>query len=289
LKKLNPSAEFGATQFADLHPVEFKRQFLNFRPAVGESALLRKSAPVRKPATKCSASLPTNFDWRAPDGGRPAAVTAVKDQGQCGSCWAFSATETLESAWILAGHQPVALAPQQVVSCDGYDGGCNGGDLPSAYKYIESAGMEAEASYPYKSGNSGDSGKCQYDKSKVVATMSGWEYATPNCEDSCQKQDEEKLKQNLYEAGPVAICVDAEPWQTYMSGILTASSGCENGYNDLDHCVQLTGWGVDSKTNQQFWSVRNSWSAQWGEQGFIRLLYGQNTCGVADEAVQVKI
>ena len=66
-----------------------------------------------------------------------------------------------------------------------------------------------------------------------------------------------------------------------MSGILTASSGCENGYNDLDHCVQLTGWGVDSKTNQQFWSVRNSWSAQWGEQGFIRLLYGQNTCGVA--------
>jgi len=290
LQKLNPTAEFGVTRFSDLEPVEFQRQYLNFRPAVGESALLRKAASVRKPSGKCTGALPGNFDWRAPDGGRVAAVTAVKDQGRCGSCWAFSAVETLESAWILAGNKPVALSTQQVVSCDSYDGGCNGGDLPSAYKYIQQAGgVSTEAAYPYVSGNSGSTGRCALDASTIVAKMSGWEYATPACFDACKSQDEEKLKQNLYEAGPVAVCVDATAWQSYRGGVMTPSSGCRGDYRVLNHCVQLTGYGVDSTTGQEFWSMRNSWSSAWGEQGFIRVLYGQNTCGLADEAIQVQI
>lgn len=120
LQKLNPEATFGMNMYSDLHPVEFKKQYSHFVPAVGDAALLRQRAAVRN--TKLT-SIPTNFDWRSPDQGRPVAVTPVKDQGQCGSCWAFSATEAVESAWILAGHPAVALAPQQTVDCDtaGFD------------------------------------------------------------------------------------------------------------------------------------------------------------------------
>lgn len=89
----------------------------------GDSALLRQSAPVRQASRSAIASIPKSYDWRKPDQNRPVGITAVKDQGQCGSCWSFSATEELESAWILAGNEPVVLAPQQTVDCDTVDGG----------------------------------------------------------------------------------------------------------------------------------------------------------------------
>jgi C1A family cysteine protease len=255
---------------------------------VGDSAILRQNAPLRHVSHKeLSATVPASYDWRQPDQGRPVGVTAVKDQGQCGSCWAFSATEEVESAWILAGHAAVDLAPQQTVSCDTTDGGCNGGDTVSAYAYMEKNGVEAEKSYPYTSGASGDSGTCKYKSSEVVAKISSFVYATPSCDNACNRQDETQLAASLYNSAPVSICVDAEPWQSYTSGILTAASGCKMAYSDLDHCVQLVGFGVDADV--PFWSVRNSWAADWGEAGYIRLKRGDNTCGVADEATIVKI
>jgi len=218
-------------------------------------------------------------------------VTAVKDQGQCGSCWAFSATEAVESAYILAGNTAVALSPQQTVDCDnkGSDQGCNGGDTVTAYAYMETVGIEAEANYPYVSGGTGAAGTCAFNASEVVAKISGFVYATPGCTDACPSQNEDLLAQNLYSTGPVSICVDASTWQTYVSGVLTAASGCQSAYTALDHCVELVGYGTDSSSGQKFWSVRNSWNTSWGEQGYIRLLYGANTCGVADEATQVTI
>jgi cysteine peptidase B len=119
----NPSATFGMNKFSDLHPVEFKKQYLNFVPALGDSAILRERAPIRKSHKHAQSAVPTSYDWRTPDQGRPVGVTAVKDQGQCGSCWAFSATEELESAWILAGNPMAELAPQQTVDCDTVDQG----------------------------------------------------------------------------------------------------------------------------------------------------------------------
>jgi len=117
--------------------------------------------------------------------------------------------------------------------------------------------------------------------------MTGYNYATPGCTGACNKQDEELLKKNLYNIAPVSICVDASTWQFYSSGIMTPSSGCGSSYNSLDHCVQLVGYG--SVSGQDFWSVRNSWASSWGEQGYIRLSYVQNTCGVADEATIVTV
>ncbi len=146
----------------------------------------------------------------------------------------------------------------------------------------------AEKAYPYKAGLTGQAGTCQFKAAEVQAKMTGFTYATPGCTDDCKKQDEAKLKQSLYQNGPVSICVDASPWQTYTSGILTPSAGCASAYDQLDHCVQLVGYGVDP-SGQAFWSVRNSWATSWGEAGYIRLSYGTNTCGVADEATQVTV
>jgi len=288
LNRLNPEAKFGVTRFADLHPVEFKRHFRNFQPLVGDKAVHRKELKVRRSMQGVSA-LPDAWDWRHPTDGRPVAVTPVKDQGQCGSCWAFSATEQVESDYIMAGGKPTELSPQQTVDCDKYDGGCNGGDTITAYKYMQQAGVQCEQSYPYFSGRTGRGGECKYNATAVIAKISGFTYATPGCDDSCTNQDEETLRQNLYQHGPVSICVDASPWQWYQSGILTPSTGCASGYYDLNHCVQLVGYGVDKDSGAKYWSARNSWSTSWGEAGYIRLSYGQNTCGVADEATQVQI
>ena len=114
-------------------------------------------------------------------------------------------------------------------------------------------------------------------------------FSTPGCDDECTKQNEDLLATNLYNKGPVSICVDASTWQSYQSGILTSASGCASAYDSLDHCVQLVGYGVESVSGKKFWSVRNSWNTNWGESGYIRLAYGANTCGVADEATQVTI
>jgi C1A family cysteine protease len=286
LHKKNPEATFGVNEFTDLHALEFKTQYLNYRPAVGDAALRRMNVPVTKSLKQ--STVPASYDWRHPDQNRPVAVTAVKDQGQCGSCWAFSATEEVESAWILAGHQAVALSPEQTVDCDQVDQGCNGGDTVTAYAYMEGAGVQSEASYPYQAGNSGSAGNCNYDASKVVAKVTGFTYATPSCSDSCSNQNEGLLKQNLYNVAPASICVDASTWQTYTSGILTSASGCQSAYDALDHCVQLVGYGTDP-SGTPFWSVRNSWATSWGEAGYIRLKYGENTCGVADEATFVQV
>jgi len=273
----------GVNKFADLDPVEFKRMYLNYRPTMGVNALKKRHIAVQQPPFEFDpVGAPSTSDWRG-----SAALTPVKDQGQCGSCWAFSATETAETYWYLNGKGAIpTLAPQQTVSCDTVDQGCNGGDTVTAYAYMETTGLQGEATYPYTSGASGVTGSCAVNKKNIITTpLSNFTYATPGCLDSCTKQDEVTLAANV-KAGPVSICVDASTWQTYTSGVLTGATGCQSAYTALDHCVQLV--GLKSETDGSFsWIVRNSWAADWGEAGFIRLSYGANTCGVADEATIV--
>jgi len=258
----------GITKFADLTPAEFKSMYLGFNPG------LKQKLPVLQPAADAA---PSSFDWRS-----KGAVTPVKDQQQCGSCWAFSTVEEIESMNFLAGNGLMSLSPQQIVSCDTVDAGCDGGDTITAYQYvIQAGGIELDSSYPYTSGN-GDSGTCEVNSSKFVAKINGSYYATPSCDDSCDNQNEDLLATNLASTGPVSICVDAEPWQTYSGGILTASSGCSHDYSDLDHCVQLVGY--NNGGSQPYWIVRNSWNTDWGIDGYIYVAKGQNVCGIADEA-----
>jgi len=272
----NPEATFGFNKFADMDPAEFKRTMLNYKPQFGQAAVDRLNVPVEEPVIQFPTA--SDVDWR-----KQGAVTDVKDQGNCGSCWAFSATEQVESSWYLKHGILNTLSPQQVVSCDtaGFDAGCDGGDTVTAFDYIQSSGLMTEASFPYKSGSTGTDGTCKFNSTSVVARISGYTYATPSCFDSCAKQDEATLLSNLASSGPVSICVYADSWQFYTGGVL--SSSCPSAYNTLDHCVQLVGYASAT----QAWIIRNSWGTSWGEDGYINVKYGKNLCGVADEATFV--
>jgi len=270
LNQLEDDEIFGITKYSDWTLEEFQ-VLLGFNRTASNRFM--DSITVREPTIT---DVPSAYDWR--DHG---AVTAVKDQGQCGSCWAFSATEEIESRWILAGNDEIEFSPQQITSCDKTDLGCNGGDTLTAYQYVEGAGgMTTEKKYPYTSGDSGRSGFCEDDKIKIAGgDVKSMEWATHQCKyGGCSHQDEDTLKKNLADKGPVSICVNAERWQSYKRGVMSPKSCGGHTARDLDHCVQLVGYTED------YWIVRNSWNTDWGIDGYIHLSVGDNTCGVANEA-----
>jgi len=259
----------GVTRFADLTPEEFQSQFLKFIPA------LRDTLPTADPQPLAQSCPADQCDWHT-----YGATTAVKDQGSCGSCWAFSAAQAIETAaFFYNGTLPI-LAPQQIVDCDKKDGGCNGGDTPTAYQYVINAGgLELEQSYPYTARD----GTCKFDAKKVAASISSYQWGITPCNSiqtiSCNNQNETGLWNVVQNTGPQSICVNASPWQFYLKGIFDGT--CAHGYLDLNHCVHLTGYG--SENGNKYWLVKNSWGTGWGEKGFIRLAFGKNQCGVADE------
>jgi len=252
---------YGVTKFMDLSPSEFRAQYL--MPA--GSIKRRRPGPYIDFGTE-NLQVPEAFDWRSKN-----AVTPTKNQGQCGSCWAFSATEAIESQWFLAGNPLTSLAPQQIVDCDKVDQGCNGGDTPTAYQYVINAGgMEPETAYPYV----GEDETCAFKSSSVVANIKGWTYITKN-------KNETEMVQKLYALGPLSICVDAASWQFYVGGVVEHLC-----YNDLDHCVLITGYNdkydwLDRKI--PVWVIRNSWGADWGYDGYLYVERNEDLCGVADE------
>jgi C1A family cysteine protease len=246
-------ASFSLNKYADLTPQEFSAYYLGYVP----------STQVMEELQLSDEAVPDTFDWISKD-----KVTPVKNQEQCGSCWAFSATENIESVWMIAKDLTPAnfkpLAPQQIVDCDKRDGGCNGGNPPTAYEYIiEAGGQDTEASYPYHAVNQA----CQFKAADVEAKIAS--YKTISNEDA--------MKTATATVAPLSICVDASQWQFYSSGVMTPSQ-CGTS---LDHCVQIVGY--DTAANPPYWNVRNSWGTDWGMSGFIRLEYGHNTCGLTEE------
>jgi len=247
---------FGVTKFMDLTPEEFKAQYLNLQVP---NPL--PEAPVAQIQAKAPEDLPAEYDWR----NNGTCITPVKNQEQCGSCWAFSATESTEAAWVLAGNTQVVLAPQQIVDCDTNDDGCNGGYPSSAFAYIiKNKGLDLEVDYPYK----GVDGTCAFKKADVGGTIISWHYVSQSA--STEMTD---MMTYVAERGPVSVCVDAAPWQFYNGGVLKTCG------SSIDHAVQATGYGTQSGT--PVWNVRNSWGADWGEQGYIWLERGKNLCEIA--------
>lgn len=223
---------------------------------------------------------PAKLDWTT-----LGATTPVKNQGHCGSCWAYSTTETIESALFMKTGKLEELAEQQVISCDRFDNGCNGGDIPSALKYVQQeGGITLESHYPDTSAKSGRTGKCKKSDISNSVKVTSWRFAIPECTaENCTQQPESDLMAQLHKHGPLGICVNAESWSDYNGGIMTGP--CPGGWSDLDHCVQLVGY--DNTHSTPYWKVRNSWTSNWGENGYIRLAMGGNVCGVASEAVAI--
>lgn len=249
----------GVNQFADLTADEFKSQTLCYnRPNLDVPRItLRFDEAVQ--------DLPTELDWTT-----KGAVTPVKDQGQCGSCWAFSTTGSVEGAYAIAKGKLQSFSEQQLVDCSGSYGnqGCNGGLMDYGLKYIKDNGICLESAYPYK----GVAGKCQ--KCTSVTKITSYVDVTPNSESALQQ---------ALQFGPVSVAIEADQssFQFYSSGVLTSSCG-----TSLDHGVNLVGYG--SLNGQDFWKVKNSWGSSWGEKGYILLARNVKQtggqCGIAAEA-----
>eukprot|EP01091_Cochliopodium_minus_P013391 TRINITY_DN42_c0_g1_i1.p1 TRINITY_DN42_c0_g1~~TRINITY_DN42_c0_g1_i1.p1 ORF type:complete len:326 (+),score=102.00 TRINITY_DN42_c0_g1_i1:92-979(+) len=268
IRKLNSfnGASYGANQFTDLSPSEFKHMFLmkKFQQSDKSQGTVFQVDPEKVK------DIPANYDWRNQS---PNPVTPVKNQGQCGSCWAFSTTQEVESVWILAGKTKQILSEQQIVDCDTTDDGCDGGDTVTAYEYVISAGgLETEANYPYEAVDQ----TCQFKSSLIAASISSWSYATTT-------KNETQMQNVLYSTAPLSICVDASSWQYYTGGIIKSNCG-----QNLDHCVQITGYGTASD-GTNFWWIRNSWGASWGQGGYLQVERNKNLCGVADEVTIAKV
>lgn len=251
LQQANPQAEFGSTIFSDWTKAEFKEHLTNYVPS-------NESVPEFD-VSNLPETIATSKDWTG------VATTPVKDQGQCGSCWAESAVEQIESDLMLSGGGQVVLAVQELVDCTASGagsrrGGCSGGNTGPAYNVVRSlGGLERESSYPYTARD----GTCRFSRSKAAVTINGYS--------SVGRGNENSMKQYIGSSGPLSVCVDANSWQSYRGGVLSSCG------RSVDHCVQLVGY------DGSVWKVRNSWGSRWGEAGHIRIQIGRNLCAISSE------
>lgn len=218
-----------------------------------------------------ASAAPERVDWR-----REGVVTAVKDQGSCGSCWAFSAVESVESAAAIADGELRSLSEQEVLDCDTFDGnmGCHGGEMNTALQFIRDHGIDTETDYRYKARDE------QCDTKKE-------ERAVVHIDDvaNLPENDEEALKVAVAQQ-PVSVAISAGhlPFMLYSGGVLD-SSDCGGENAELDHGVVVVGY--DEVNGTQYWIVRNSFGSHWGENGYFRLKRNVSisggTCGLAKD------
>jgi len=258
---LNRSYTVAMNQFGDLTAEEFHITRTGYNH-IDKSFLRARNAPVVHPELQ-DKKTPAAIDWRQQN-----AVTPVKDQGQCGSCWAFSSTGSLEGAWAVAKKQLVSLSEQQLMDCSTAQGnqGCNGGEMDQAFQYvITNKGLTTEANYPY----TGADGTCMSPLPTPAVTISSFADVTVNSDSALQ---------TAVALGPVSVAIEADKmsFQFYQSGVYS-DADCGD---QLDHGVLVVGYGTLS--NQNYWIVKNSWGATWGQSGYILLLRkdGEGQCGI---------
>lgn len=255
------AAIHGVTIFSDLSQAEFEARYLT-----ADASLRSPSQTVEVDASNGVPDATMGLvDWSSKY------TTPVKDQGYCGSCWAFSATEQIESDAMRTLGVTYTLSPEQITQCATKAHGCNGGWTEVAYNYVKSAGgIVTEAAYPYTS-YQGTTGTCKVDLNKAVIKVNG--YTTVSGGESA-------MASYMQSKGPLSVCLDASDWNSYTGGIVSKCG------KQVNHCVQAV--GVDASSSG-YWKVRNSWSTKWGESGYIRLKYGQNTCAITNDPTYVSV
>ncbi|CAL9147323.1 oryzain alpha chain-like [Musa acuminata AAA Group] len=255
----------GLNRFADLTNEEYRAAYLGTR---ARGVARRSRVPGDRYRYEDGEELPESVDWRA-----KGAVAAVKDQGSCGSCWAFSTVGAVEGINQIVTGELITLSEQELVDCDNaYNQGCNGGLMDYAFEFIiNNKGIDTEDDYPYRARD----GTCDQDrKNAKVVSIDGYE-GVP--------QNDEKALQKAVANQPVSVAIEAggREFQLYQSGIFTGRCGTK-----LDHGVVAVGYGTQN--GEDYWIVRNSWGGDWGEAGYIRMERNLNTstgkCGIAMEA-----
>lgn len=250
-------------EFADQSSEEFGAQRLGL--TVPKSKDLWGGLPYLGTDRYSGAALPESVDWT-----EEGAVTAVKNQKKCGSCWSFSTTGAVEGAWKLASGKLVSLSEQQLVDCSKSNHGCHGGSMEMAFRFLHTTAICTEDSYPYTATD----GTCNQNACETVVpkgALTGFKDVPPNDEDALT---EAVSKQ------PVSVAIEADEmaFQLYRGGVLTKQCGVK-----LDHGVLVVGYGTDNGI--EYWKVKNSWGLTWGESGYIRLERGNSSkksgqCGI---------
>jgi len=253
----------GLNQYADLSNEEFQNYFMG--TIVDASTMKRNGATA---SNKVQAP-PASWDWR-----QKGAVSAIKNQGQCGSCWSFSATGSTEGCHFITTGTLVGLSEQNLVDCSGSYGneGCNGGLMDDAFQYIiGNGGIDTESSYPYTA----QDGTCGYSASNCGSKVTAYTDVATGSEPA--------LQQAVFLA-PVSVAIDASQssFQLYTSGVYYEPA-CSS--TQLDHGVLAVGWGHDNGSGMDYWIVKNSWGTSWGMQGYIWMARNKsNNCGIATMA-----
>lgn len=285
------TARYGLTRFSDFTPDEFRRDVLS---PVGASAvdlddIVRQLfpdlalgddndiSPLVRPASKPAVNValrtgsryPDHFDWR-----NRSVVTAVKNQLNCGACWAISTVENVESMYAIATGQLVEFSVQQMVDCSNNSNhGCNGGDTCAAMQWLRDnrIRLATERAYPFTA----STGTCRHPASDVTAELVDY---------TCQKLvgNEELMLDLIANVGPLATAVDATAWQDYLGGIIRYH--CDAGRN---HAVQVVGY--DLRGDVPYYIVRNSWGPEYGHGGYLYIAVGKNLCGIAEEVSTVTV
>merc|ERR1712054_441429 len=251
----------GINQFADMNRHEFKQTMLTYKAEdkkVGNVVVLDESATA------------DSVDWVS-----KGAVTPVKNQGQCGSCWAFSTTGSVEGAYQIATGKLQSFSEQELVDCAGSYGnqGCNGGLMDDGFKYIEAKGDALESTYAY----TGKTGTCSSSKQGQAAIKKGQLTTFSDV-----TTDSEAQLMAAVNKGPVSVAIEADQsgFQFYKSGVFSGTCG-----TNLDHGVLVVGYGTDSGSD--YWKVKNSWGTTWGQEGYIMMAKGSSgaagTCGIASQ------
>lgn len=251
----------GINDFADMTFEEFRAERLMAPQECSATNAFKVKESVR------TAAIPDNYEWN-----NYGIVSPVKNQASCGSCWAFSTVGTMESHWnILGKGKNITFSEQQLVDCAGdYENfGCNGG-LPShAFEYIRHAGgLESDVTYPYTAKD----GQCVFRRSIAIGYVRHGSF-------NITQGDEVGLAERLYNAGPIAVSFQViNGFSRYVSGVYTADN-CGTTTLDVNHAVLLTGYG--SENGVEFWNIKNSWGANWGAQGYFKMVKGKNMCAIA--------
>jgi len=225
--------------------------------------------PKRGSEEKIAGNFETSKDWRS-------VMNPVKNQGHCGSCWAFGAIGAVEAAWYLAGNDKIVLSEQMLVDC-GPGAGCDGGWVDYALDYLIDSGAETEADYPYTAGEDEEAGTCKLDNTAIAATISDYDTVLIYYEGT------DALAQSINDHGPHATHLYAnDNFKQYASGIFDDVT-CPT--SRANHAVINVGYD----TVEGYWLIRNSWGPTWGDGGHIKMAMGKNTCNVESDAWLPKV